>query len=192
MASIASPGLRGRLVTWLRNFRAETRGSVTVEFAIMMPLIFWAFMALYVYFDGYRQSSINLKAAYTISDILSRETGVVNDGYIDGMQELFQFLTRNGSHAEMRISVLRWSETDDRYYVDWSSVRDWTGGQKLSDDNVMGIAEKLPVMSNSERLILVETKNTYRPVYKVGMGDRELENFVFTSPRFVQNVVWES
>ncbi|OWU78006.1 hypothetical protein ATO3_01080 [Marinibacterium profundimaris] len=180
-------GLRTRV----RCFRAETRGSVTVEFAIMMPLIFWAFMALYVYFDGYRQSSINLKAAYTISDILSRETGVVDNGYIDGMQELFQFLTRTGSPTAMRISVLRWSDADDRYYVDWSTTRKWPLGTDLTDGNVMDIASQLPVMSNSERLILVETRNTYEPVFRVGMGPRELENFVFTSPRFVQQVRWQ-
>ncbi|WP_428925345.1 TadE/TadG family type IV pilus assembly protein [Marinibacterium sp. SX1] len=174
-----------------RRFGRDTRGSVTIEFVIMMPLIFWAFMALYVYFDGYRQSSINLKAAYTVSDILSRETGTVDDTYIDSMHALFDFLIANGTDTGLRISVLRWSGPDDRYYVDWSTERDWAGGEILSDGNVMDHSAKLPVMSNAERLILVETRNTYLPVFKVGLGEMKLDNFVFTSPRFVQNVAWQ-
>ncbi|MEM8729479.1 MAG: pilus assembly protein [Pseudomonadota bacterium] len=176
---------------WLRNFAEDRRGVVSVEFAIMVPLVLWAFMALYVYFDGYRQSSINLKAAYTISDILSRETGIVDEGYIDGMQELFQFLTRSGSDNSIRISVISWNQADDRYYVDWSSNRDWQDGTDLNDSNIMGYSDKLPVMANSQRLVLVETRNTYAPVFKVGMDDIELENFVFMNPRFVQNVAWD-
>jgi Flp pilus assembly protein TadG len=29
----------------LRHFGRETRGSVSVEFLLMMPMLFWAFMA---------------------------------------------------------------------------------------------------------------------------------------------------
>lgn len=190
MAQNRGIGLALRLKAAAQRFRDDTRGSITVEFVIMMPIIFWAFMALYVFFDGYRQSTINLKAAYTISDILSRETGEVDDTYIDSMQSLFQFLTRSGTRTSMRISVLRWSESDERYYVDWSTVRDWDSRAALTDATVNEFGDRLPAMSNAERLILVETRNTYTPAFKVGLGTQELDNFVFTSPRFAPQVVW--
>ena len=184
-------GQRRSFMRRMTRFRDDTDGSVSVEFVMMAPLLFWAFMALYVYFDGYRQSAINLKAAYTISDILSRETGVVDDGYIDSMHSLYDFLIANGTNTQMRISVLRWSDGDDRYYVDWSTSRAWDGTSTLTDGNVMNYADKLPVMSYAVRLILVETRNVYDPVFKVGLGKQTLENFVFTSPRFVQQVRWQ-
>lgn len=190
MAQIRRIGPAHRARAAALRFRDNTRGGIAIEFVIMIPIVFWAFMALYVFFEGYRQSAINLKAAYTVSDILSRETGQVDDTYIDSMQSLFQFLTRTGAQTAMRVSVLRWSEGDNRYYVDWSTIRDWDNQVALTDGTVSDLADRLPAMSNAERLILVETRNLYTPVFKVGLGTKELENFVFTRPRFAPQVVW--
>ena len=192
MARVAKVFFTRRLAPAWTRFVAGERGSVTVEFVIMKPLIFWAFMALFVFFDGYRQSSINLKAAYTISDILSRETDVVDDEYIDTMQSLFKFLTRDGSEASLRVSVVRWDNNDERYYVDWSQVRDWSGETAWTDGSISQIESRLPVMAHMQRAILVETRNTYSPIFKVGLGEQELKNFVFSSPRFAPQVVWGS
>jgi Flp pilus assembly protein TadG len=170
------------LINRLKLFGAETRGSVAVEFVIMMPILFWAFMATYVFFDGYRQSAVNLKAAYTISDLISRETEILNDEYIDSMYSLMQILTRTSSSLSLRITVIRWDEADDRYYVDWSTNRQY--GSNLTNATIGNIESQLPVMPDNERVILVETINTFVPALNVGMDDRQLENFVFTRPRF--------
>lgn len=172
----------------LSRFGRDTRGSVSVEFVLTMPFLFWAFMATYVYFDGYRQSTVNLKAAYTISDLVSRETDGVTDGYIDSMHELLQLITRSDSALRMRISVIRFDAEDDRYYVDWSEGRGYT--VMLNDGNVGDIESRLPVMPDDERVILVETGNTFVPLFNIGLDDVELENFVFTRPRFAPQVAW--
>ncbi len=173
---------------FLARFARDTRGSVTVEFAVMMPLLVWGFMALFVYFDGYRESTINLKAAYTISDIISRETNAIDDDYIDSMQSLFDFLTRSKSESALRVTILSWNETDARYYVDWSVERGMTA--EITNDTIMNYQERLPVMADADRLILVETASTYDPVYQVGMDSKTLKNFIVTRPRFAPLVVW--
>lgn len=89
-------------------------------------------------FDGYRQSAQNLKAAYAISDILSRETQTINDSYMGDL------------------------------------------------------AERLPVMPDGERVILVETSNEWVPAFNVGFETTLLDNFNFTSPRFAPQLCWES
>ncbi len=160
------------LIKRLRAFGEETRASVTVEFALVMPFIFWAFMASYVYFDGYRQSSVNLKAAYTISDLISRETGVIDAEYIDSMHSLLRLLTRATSPTSIRISVIRWDEPDDRYYVDWSQKRGFPAA--LSNNDMAMIEEKLPVMPHNERVILVETLNLFVPLFNFGMDNVDL------------------
>lgn len=179
-----------RLTRFLRIFGKDTSGAVSVEFIMVMPFLFWAFMASYVYFDGYRQSATNLKAAFTISDLISRETNAINDEYIDSMHNLLELMTRATSQTELRVTVLRWDEDDDRYYVSWSEARNmedtWT------DENVDKIEAKLPIMSDQDRLILVETGNTFVPLYNVGMDNKKLSNFVYTRPRFAPQVIWES
>jgi len=181
---------RSLLLARLKAFAADTRGSVSVEFVLVMPALFWVFMMSYVYFDGYRQSSLNLKATYTISDLISRETETINTAYVDSMYELMKLLIRSDSPVQMRISVIRWDEDDARYYVLWSTNRGY--GLNLSNDTISDLKDKLPVMPNNEQVILVETINTYIPPFEVGMSERNLQNFVFTRPRFGPQVLYEA
>lgn len=177
-----------RLTALFRRFRDDTRGSVSVEFVLVMPFLFWAFMATYVYFDGYRQSAQNLKAAYAIGDMISRETEAINDTYIDSMQEVLRLMTRANMPVKLRVTVVRWDEDDDRYYVDWSESRGY--GDPRTDGDMADIAARLPVMPDNERVILIETVGTYQPLFDVGIGTKSLKNFVFTRPRFAPQVVW--
>ncbi|WP_109468145.1 TadE/TadG family type IV pilus assembly protein [Albibacillus kandeliae] len=176
--------------TLLKRFRDDTSGVISLEFVIMMPILFWTFMAVYVFFDGYRQSALNLKAAYTISDLISRETEAINDPYVNSMMNVLRLMTRSGSEVDLRISVIRWDQDDDRYYVYWSANRGFAA--ELTDDNVIDFAERLPVMPDDEMVILVETKNVFEPVFDVGMNDIDLDNFVFTRPRFASKVEWDA
>lgn len=181
-------GLLAHVRAALRRFGRDTRASVTVEFALMMPVIFWAYGASYVFFDAYRQDTINLKAAYTIGDMLSRETQEVNATYIDSLYEMNRLLIRTDAPLTLRISVVRWDADDDRYYVDWSQTRG--GSTALTDALVVTLEQRLPTMPHGERVILVETWNTWQPPVLGALGETTLENFVFTRPRFAPRVVW--
>ncbi|TMV13737.1 pilus assembly protein [Arenibacterium halophilum] len=174
----------------LSLFARDTSGNVTIEFVLAMPILFWTFMACYVFFDGYRQSSLNLKAAYTISDLISRETEGINDAYIDSMVEVMRLMTRATSRVDVRISVIRWDEGEERYYLDWSANRGYPA--ELTDANISDIESQLPVMPDNERVILVETNNVFVPLFNVGLDNINLDNFVFTRPRFVSQLVWET
>ncbi len=178
------------LPPFLTRFAHGTRGAVSLEFILVMPFLFWAFMAAYVFFDGYRQSATNLKAAYTISDLISRETDPINDAYLDSMHRLLNMMTRATSPTAIRVSVLRWDEDDDRYYVSWSHERGMN--QVWTDGNIATIDDRLPTMVDQDRVILVETSNTFVPLYNIGMENKKLDNFVFTRPRFAPQVLWDS
>lgn len=178
-----------KLKRFVRGFWEDTEGAVTVEFVIMMPMLFWAFMASYTFFDGYRQSALNVKAAYTISDLISRETEAINDTYIDSMKQVMELMVRPRSKTKLRISVARWDEEDQKYYVDWSKARGFS--QVRTNETIQDLKTLLPKMPDAERVIVVETWNRYVPLYNVGLGDRELENLVFTRPRFAPQVAFE-
>jgi len=173
----------------LKAFRRETDGMVSVEFAFYAPFLLLIFASIYTYFDAFKQESANLKAAYTISDLISRETNAINNDYIDSMHNLTELLIRSGSALSLRISVIRWDQADDRYYVDWSVVR----GTELSawtDATISNVESKLPTMPDQERVILVETKNNVDPAFRIGFPDMEIFNFVFTRPRFAPQIVF--
>lgn len=179
---------RSRTIRHLRRFRDDVRGSISVEFVIIVPVLFWALMAVYSYFDGYRQSATNLKAANTIADLISRETAAVNDGYIDSMFSLMELMVGTDGNLSMRITLVRWDAEDGRYYVSWSKVRNRETA--LSDGNISEIETLLPVMSDDDYVILVETENTFVPIFNVGLDDIALKNFVFSRPRFAPQVAW--
>ncbi len=178
------------LLRQLRGFRQNTEGALTVEFMLLAPLLLWTFAAIYTFFDAFRQDAVNLKAAYTISDLVSRETTELNETYIDSMYAMSQLLIRSDSATSIRISVVRWDEEDDRYYLDWSKERgesfvEWTNA------TISEVEERLPVMPDQERVILVETRNDLEPAFKVGLPSMDLDNFVFSRPRFAPLVHFE-
>ena len=181
-------GLKAFAGARLRAFLSETRGTVAIEAVIALPVLFWMFMASFVYFDAYRQSSINIKAAYMVGDMLSRETNAIDDDYLDGMKSLFDYLAGTEASSRMRVSVLNWDEEDNEYLLDWSEVRGSV--QALTDQDMDAIKSDLPVLSDNERLILVETWSYYTPPFDVGLAKQDMENFVFTSPRFAPLLAW--
>ena len=175
----------------VRAFWGDTDASVTVEFICAVPMLFWALAASFVFFDGFRQSAINLKAAYTIGDMISRETAAVNDDYMDSVYALHRLLTHATSSTTLRVSVVRWDEDDNRFYEDWSESRGAI--DPLTTAEVLLLTDKLPTMPDSERVILVETTNSFTPTFQnVGLEAMSFDNFVFTRPRFAPQVAWES
>lgn len=179
-----------RIVDHLRRFGAETRGAISLEFAIMMPALFLALAGSYVYFDGYRQSTTNLKAAYTVSDLLSRETNVIDDTYIDTMVDVLQFLTRPDDNISLRVTLVRWSDADQAYHVDWSVKRGFAA--VLDDTDMAALESDLPILLDGDRVIVVETRTYYNPDFNVGMTAKELYNFVVTRPRFAPQIVYQA
>ena len=92
------------LLARIKRFRQDTAGNGTIEFCLFMPILFWAYGASYVFFDAYRQSAMNLKAAYTVGDLISRETQAITPAYIDSLYNITKLLTRTDTPMSMRIA----------------------------------------------------------------------------------------
>ncbi|MBY6068227.1 pilus assembly protein [Leisingera aquaemixtae] len=189
MLTLLSRRLSRHLPGSARRFVNRTDGNITLEFVLYVPLLLGMFTAIYTFFDAFRQESINMKAAYTVSDLISRETNYVNEDYIDSMYALAQELVRGDSTLSTRISVIRWDEADERYYVDWSKVRG-SAYDEWADGTINAVKDNLPAVPDQERVILVETWNEVQPAFDVGIPMFDLENFVFTRPRFAPQVVF--
>ncbi|MFP4043694.1 MAG: TadE/TadG family type IV pilus assembly protein, partial [Rhodosalinus sp.] len=152
----------------LLRFARETRASLTVEVVIVMPMLFWGFAASFVLFDMFRENSVNEKAAYTIGDMLSRETGFITPEYMDNTLTLLSTLTgKPASDLGIRVSVIRWDEEDDIYDLRWSQARGSVAAHDAQD--VEDWEDVLPVMVDEEQIILVESFIGYDQVLNIGV-----------------------
>ena len=177
-----------RLKTALAGFGRKEDGTIALEAMIVIPVIFWSFLATFSVFHSFRTYSINQKAAFTIGDAISRETAPLDDEYLTGAYSLFNYLAGATGDPAIRVTSLRWDGNNERFYRDWSKTRG--PRPELSNDDVREWATRLPVMPHNERVMLVETWADYEPPFKTGIEQREIRNFIFTRPRFAPRVCW--
>ena len=176
---IAFRSLQKRIAKW----RADESGSVAVETILMVPLLAWAMLSTLSFFDAYRTEAISTRASLTIADMFSRETDYINNTYMDGARNLLQFLTLADDAPDLRVTVIRWDEDEDRHRRVWSRQRGGVGW--LSQSQVANLADRLPEMTDDEVIILVQTFTDYEPIYGVGIDPYRISTFTVISPRFV-------
>lgn len=173
-----------RLKSITRRFRREEDGTVVVEAIIMFPTLFAAVLATFVFFDAYRNQSINLKAAYTLSDAISRETEMITNTYMINSWRLHRFLTNSEALTKLRVSVIQYDAADDSHSMIWSQAKGGAGVLDNSRLNTMVNNDEIPVMPDGEILIVVQTWVDYEPNFSIGLDAFSFENTIFTRPRF--------
>lgn len=174
-----------------RRFRRDEAGNYSLEAIIFLPLILSVLAATFSFHDAFRYKALNTKAAYTISDALSRETDPIDGAYLDGMVEVLEFLTRSEGPYSVRVTMVRYDADDDAYEVAWSKTRgafDAMTGAEISD-----FRNQLPNLLHNERVIVVETATDYEPPFSIPVlhSDELFYNFAFTRPRFAPQLVWD-
>lgn len=173
----------------LRAFRADDRGSIAVETIIIIPMLFWTFLALYASFHSYRVYAVNQKAAYTIADMVSRETDPLDDAYLDGARSLLRYMTNARlDDVSVRVTIVYYDDTDQTYKFDWSQQRGSV--MPVTATEVAAWQARLPQLPDQERIIVVETYQDYDPPFDTGLVDRNVANFIFTKPRYAPQVLW--
>ncbi|WP_299368318.1 TadE/TadG family type IV pilus assembly protein [uncultured Tateyamaria sp.] len=180
-----------RFTNFLRRFRDDEKGMIAVETVIIIPVLFWAYLSMFAIFDAYRQHSLNQKAAYTLGDIISRETTPLDSAYLNGTREMLAYLTANRKwDVAIRVTSVRYDANNDIYKRDWSRRKGWQPA--LTNTAVKALKDNLPVLPHNERVMVVETFVKYDPPFNTGLQSREIHNFVFTRPRYAPRVLWDN
>ena len=199
-----------RPIARLARFGRDSRGYVTLEIMIFLPVVFLIFAACWVFFDVFRQQSVNQKANYAIGDLLSRETQEIDDTYIDNTYSLLKLLTLTDDtlysadpleslalpglvgdtwyKTDLRITVVRYDASDNRYNVAWSAARG--DHASLSGNLPADLTRLMPEMTGGTQVILVETWDDYQPTFSVGLDPFEIHTFSFTHPRYAPQLAW--
>ena len=172
------------------RFHKEEGGSIAVESILIFRLLTWAYLATFVYFDAFRQQAIALKSNYTISDMLSRETGYVTPQYLASVYRLQQFLTTSNKATGLRGSVITYRASDTKYLVRWSQGQG--GAASLTNADIPSIQSQIPIMPDGEIVILVENWVVYEPAFSIGLDAFTFQNLIVTRPRFAGQLCWNS
>lgn len=171
------------------SFCSDEEGTVAIELLLVVPILVWAFLSTFVYFDVYRVEANSTRASLTVADMFSREDVPITGAYLDGAKTLLETLTYEDADPGFRITVYRFNAApagDDTYRVVWSENRGF--GPVLTDEdlNDLDIAERLPLMSENAlaRSILLETRTQYSAPFSIGIGPfvgTDLEDVTFTT-----------
>ncbi len=179
----------------MQDMRRSEAGSFSVEGVLMFPLLLWAYIGMYVFFEGLRENNINLKAAYTIGDLLSRETEEIGWTYLHGMRGVYAWLTRTQEDVVLRVTVVAYEEETDSHRLIWSrtsGAKAGAGQEQLTQAGVeQSVSPHVPIMADADTAIIVETWAYFDPVLEIGLNDTEIYNIVVTAPRFSEQLLWE-
>ena len=161
-------------------------GSVVAEGVIVLPLLIWAFIGLFVYWDAFREMNTVQKAGYTLSDVLSRQQTGVTNAYVTGMKSLFDYLVgdENKSNA-IRVTSVNWSATNKRFEVQWSRTSNALALPAQTTTTMQGYIAQIPTMAAGDSVVIVEVKVPYTPAFDVGLPPQTFTEFIVTRPRFL-------
>lgn len=173
----------------IATFAHDGRGSISVEALLILPVVLWAYMAGFVFYDAFRTQNTNVKAAYVVADLIARSTDPVDAAYLEGLGELYAMMSRARHPTAMRVASVDWDITNERYRLRWSYG---TGDlPAFSEADLDGfLSDRITDLSAGETALLVETVLDYRPMLEVGVPARTMQNFIQMRPRFVPSVLF--
>ncbi|MFO1173771.1 MAG: hypothetical protein U1E48_00990 [Paracoccaceae bacterium] len=184
----------------LFDFSRDDRGAMEVEGILASTFLIWWYISSFQYFDAFKQKNINLKAAYTVADMLSRETGPsngdpnatpVNQTYINGLNTMFDYLTYSRKPTWIRVTSVYYDDTTKKYHVDWSAASG-SGHTLMTTPMLQGYTNRLPVLPDGDSVIVVETFMAYEPIFSIGINAQVYNTFITTSPRFSSCLPWNT
>lgn len=168
----------------IRRFGRSEAGSVMAETVIVLPILLWSFLALFVYWDSFRSINTVQKAAYTISDTISREMITLPTSYFDGLRSVMDFMIDSDQDVRMRVTSIMYNGTALRHEVMWS-YSPGSALPELTTATLQLVKHRLPNMSDADYATIVETEVDYLPAFNIGMDNMTLQQFIITRPRFV-------
>lgn len=176
--------LRSRL---LPGYVRNEDGYISVEAIIVLPVMLWLFGVGWVYFDAFRQQSVAQKANYVIADMISRETDAIDQAYVSNAYSMVKLLTRStDTQTDLRMAVVSYQSASDDWTLVWSTASGNRAAMTQSD--VTAYRSRLPMGTDNEQLIIVETWEDYSPAFDVGLGSFEIQSYSFTSPRYAPQI----
>lgn len=177
----------------LRSFGQREDGLMVTELILTLPIFIFCIIAVYTYWDAYRVLNAAQKATYTVSDLLSRERRAIEEGYIEGLHDLTEYMLGDNLPVQMRVTAITYSGVRNRYEVIWSRS---PNGEKpvLTTETLQAHTQHIPMLADGDSIVLVETDVQFKPAFAetpafaMYLGEQVFKNFIVTRPRFLPRI----
>lgn len=175
-----------------KRFARDDRGAILLETIIMLPLLMWALFAMAAYWDIYRTINRQQKAAYAVADVIARQR-TITPAYVDAMDDVVSYMLDDGQAVGLRLTSVGWSAANNRFEVKWSRSPN-NAMPAMTTTMLQGYANKIPAMTASSTVVVLETQLDYVPNITVpltatlGVDAQTLTQFIVTRPRFSDKV----
>ncbi len=177
-------------VSFMRRFSVSERGSLSIEAVFALPMLVWAITATFVFWDAFKTLNITQKATYTVADMLSRETQAIDDDYLTGLHELFDYLTPSDGSNALRVTVVRMQLDQNTGVKSYNLVWSQGVGGITGYTDLTAIQARLPDMAPGDQMIVVESEQDWAPAFTVGLANYRFREVAISRPRFAPQLVW--
>lgn len=144
----------------LRRFLRAEAGSVIVEGVVWLPVLLFAWLTVFGFWDAYRDRSAVQKATFVAADLISREMVQVDTAYLDGIGRLVDRLSGTAMTVTKRYTLYRRSGAgDSEVAVVWSYAPG--DGTARTTASLQAMAASLPKIKTGDTALLVETTGSY-------------------------------
>ena len=175
----------------ITRFARSEQGSLSIEAVLVVPILAWAIVATFVFFDAFKTQYISQRATYTVADMLSREEAAVDADYLAALHEMYNYLANGEGDNTLRVTVVerKSDEVTGLPYLDLV----WSEGVNVAEYvNLSVIEDRIPGISVGEQLIVVETEQDWSPAFGVGLADYKFYEIALARPRFAPKLCWET
>ncbi|NRA87157.1 MAG: pilus assembly protein [Rhizobiales bacterium] len=193
MISIKHLAWNIKFANCLKAFRRDAVGVAAIEFALVVPFLLLLMIGSISVFDGIRGWTTYGNTVATISDLISRQIRM-DDGKRDLMIASARALANKYSKMDDFTVIIASIENeldpddDTTLTIDWSEAS--RKSEELTDKDLVNF--KLPVLAESETIILVIMTGTYKPIiFSSTTGDFHFERHAVRRPRFVHKIPYE-
>jgi len=186
--------LKHRFATFLR----DEDGLILVEGLLMLPLVVWALVAMFIYWDVFRTINVTQKAAYGVADLLSRQRDEIPITFADGLQNIMNFLTPGGHPVKMRITSLECRAPTGPGCTaangSYKKLFSYSPGNKVPglDEATIQIWKgvKIAALNDGDSVFVLETSVEFKAQlqsfiagFLVNVNDATFGEFIVTRPR---------
>lgn len=188
--------LKHRFATFLR----DEDGLILAEGLIMLPLIIWALVAMFIYWDVFRTINVTQKAAYSVADLLSRQRDTIPLTFFNGLQNVSDFLTPGGHPVKLRVTSIECNSPTGTKICNlttgtYKKLFSRSPGNKVPEltetqINTMWRGKKIATLNNLESVFVVEMTVDFKAQLQtvlagllVNVTDQTFGEFIVTRPR---------
>jgi Flp pilus assembly protein TadG len=169
----------------LRNFRRGERGVISVEFALVLPVLIILFIGLVEFTEAFTIDRKLSNVASTVSDLVSQEASVTSASLNDVMQVANEIMKPYSAAPMSLVIVNVQANNDGDKTVAWSHPPgSYTDGETYT--SLPETETETGLIDPNASLIVVEAVYNFTPTISRFLGSFQISENAYFRPRMGQ------